>query len=109
MELYFDPKYDRILITCSVPIWYRGNEEKTSHLATMLCAIAVTSRVAPTWDNEKVCYMVIDDTQYGGQKIVTVFLRGERPEVVPDPEGEVNLDNLLGEDDGRDHTTPPSS
>ena len=77
---YYDPEFDRVLMTCSIPLSYRGNELKITHLATMLCALTTTLRVAPTWDNNKISWMELDDIFSRGYKVIAVFVKGDRPE-----------------------------
>ena len=102
---YYDPQYDRVLLTCSIPLSYRGNELKVTHLATMLCALTATLRVAPTWDNNKIAWMELDDIFSKGYKVIAVFYKGDRPEEPSEVAGELNLEDLLKE--GGDETGQP--
>lgn len=106
MRNYFDSSLgDQIVLTCSLPKWARS-ENAQSVFATMLCALAQSTGATSETNSEKIGWFVVNDLALHpkGKQVVCVYSVGSDPE--PEPEGELNLDDLLKE--GGDGQDPPS-
>ncbi len=98
----FDPDLgDVVVLTSSIPKWAR-DENRRGIFATFLCSLVQSTGITKEMTYDKIGWFEADEISVHMGRVIIVFVLGREPE--PEVEGELNLDNLLGEDDGSDHS-----